>query len=184
MFIIAADQKRQGLLEGGVVGTQMSNLGMELGLKDLGIDFARAKVGDRYVMAELKKRGWLLGGESSGHLVCRSLTSTGDGIVAALQVLQAMRRNDKTLHELKTQMQKMPQSLVNVRFPTRVDLDNYPAVQAQVDIIEERLAGKGRVLLRPSGTEPVVRVMVEGENADLVTQFANELAHDVQQIVS
>jgi phosphoglucosamine mutase len=95
-----------------------------------------------------------------------------------------MRRNDKTLHELKTQMQKMPQSLVNVRFPTRVDLDNYPAVQAQVDIIEERLAGKGRVLLRPSGTEPVVRVMVEGENADLVTQFANELAHDVQQIVS
>ena len=183
MFIIAADQKRQGLLEGGVVGTQMSNLGMELGLKDLGIDFARAKVGDRYVMAELKKRGWLLGGESSGHLVCRSLTSTGDGIVAALQVLQAMRRNDKTLHELKSQMQKMPQSLVNVRFPTRVDLDNYPAVQAQVDIIEGRLAGKGRVLLRPSGTEPVVRVMVEGENADLVNQFANELAHDVQQIV-
>ncbi len=183
MFIIAADQKRQGLLQGGVVGTQMSNLGMELGLQELGIDFARAKVGDRYVMQELKKRGWLLGGESSGHLICRNLTSTGDGIVAALQVLQAMQRTGKSLHELKSEMHKMPQSLVNVRFPTRVDLANYPAVQAQVDVIEERLAGKGRVLLRPSGTEPVVRVMVEGENAELVGQFAQELAHDVQQIV-
>ena len=183
MFIIAADQKRQGLLEGGVVGTQMSNLGMELALQELGIDFARAKVGDRYVMAELKKRGWILGGESSGHLVCRKLTSTGDGIVAALQVLQAMRRTGKSLHELKSQMQKMPQSLVNVRFPTRVDLAAYPEVQAQVAIVEQRLAGKGRVLLRPSGTEPVVRVMVEGENADLTNQFANELAHDVRQIV-
>ena len=184
MFIIAADQKRQGLLEGGVVGTQMSNLGMELGLKELGIDFARAKVGDRYVMQELKSRGWLLGGESSGHLICRNLTSTGDGIVAALQVLQAMQRTGKSLHELKSEMRKMPQSLVNVRFPTRVDLSDYPAVQDQVDVIEERLAGKGRVLLRPSGTEPVVRVMVEGENAELVSQFAQELAHDVQQIVS
>ncbi|MDP6190525.1 MAG: phosphoglucosamine mutase [Gammaproteobacteria bacterium] len=183
MFIIAADQKRQGLLEGGVVGTQMSNLGMELALQELGIDFARAKVGDRYVMAELKKRGWILGGESSGHLVCRKLTSTGDGIVAALRVLQAMRRTGKSLHELKSQMQKMPQSLVNVRFPTRVDLAAYPEVQAQVAIVEQRLAGKGRVLLRPSGTEPVVRVMVEGENADLTNQFANELAHDVRQIV-
>ena len=183
MFIIAADQKRQGLLEGGVVGTQMSNLGMELGLKELGVDFARAKVGDRYVMQELKSRGWLLGGESSGHLICRNLTSTGDGIVAALQVLQAMQRTGKSLHELKSEMRKMPQSLVNVRFPTRVDLGDYPAVQGQVDVIEERLAGKGRVLLRPSGTEPVVRVMVEGENAELVSQFAQELAHDVQQIV-
>ena len=183
MFIIAADQKRQGLLEGGVVGTQMSNLGMELGLKERGIDFARAKVGDRYVMQELKQRGWLLGGESSGHLVCRNLTSTGDGIVAALQVLQAMERTGKSLHELKSEMVKMPQSLVNVRFPTRIDLNDYPAVQKQVDEVEERLAGKGRVLLRPSGTEPVVRVMVEGEDESLVSQFANELAHDVQQIV-
>ena len=94
-----------------------------------------------------------------------------------------MQRTGKSLHELKSEMHKMPQSLVNVRFPTRVDLANYPAVQAQVDVIEERLAGKGRVLLRPSGTEPVVRVMVEGENAELVGQFAQELAHDVQQIV-
>jgi phosphoglucosamine mutase len=183
MFIIAADQKRQGLLEGGVVGTQMSNLGMELGLKERGIDFARAKVGDRYVMQELKQRGWLLGGESSGHLVCRNLTSTGDGIVAALQVLQAMERTGKSLHELKSEMVKMPQSLVNVRFPTRIDLNDYPAVQKQVDEVEQRLAGKGRVLLRPSGTEPVVRVMVEGEDEALVSQFASELAHDVQQIV-
>ncbi len=184
MFIIAADQKRQGLLEGGVVGTQMSNLGMEQGLQKLGIEFTRAKVGDRYVMHELKKRGWLLGGESSGHLVCRNLTSTGDGIVAALQVLQAMKCTGKSLHELKNQMQKMPQSLVNVRFPTRVDLADYPAVQEQVDLLEEHLSGKGRVLLRPSGTEPVVRVMVEGENADLVNQFAQQLAHDVREIVS
>ncbi len=183
MFIIAAEQKRQGMLHGGVVGTQMSNLGMELGLQELGIEFCRAKVGDRYVMQELKKRGWLLGGESSGHLVCRNLTSTGDGIVAALQVLQAMERTGKSLHELKSEMVKMPQSLVNVRFPTRIDLNDYPAVQKQVDEVEQRLAGRGRVLLRPSGTEPVVRVMVEGEDSALVNQFANELAHDVQQIV-
>ena len=184
MFIIAAHLKRNGQLEGGVVGTQMSNLGMELGLKDLGIDFVRAKVGDRYVMQQLKEKGWLLGGESSGHLICRNLTTTGDGIVAALQVLQAMQTSRKTLHELKNQMQKMPQKLINLRFAHRVNLSEYPAIDDVVHALEKRMGGRGRVLLRPSGTEPVVRVMVEGEDADLVSQYAQELAHDVNQVIS
>ena len=184
MFIIAAHLKRNGQLEGGVVGTQMSNLGMELGLKDLGIDFVRAKVGDRFVMQQLKEKGWLLGGESSGHLICRNLTTTGDGIVAALQVLQAMQTSETTLHELKNQMQKMPQKLINLRFAHRVNLSEYPAIDDVVNAIEKRMGGRGRVLLRPSGTEPVVRVMVEGEDADLVSQYAQELAHDVNEIIS
>jgi len=184
MFIIAAHLKRNGQLEGGVVGTQMSNLGMELGLKDLGIDFVRAKVGDRYVMQQLKEKGWLLGGESSGHLICRNLTTTGDGIVAALQVLQAMQTSRKTLHALKNQMQKMPQKLINLRFDQRVNLSEYPAIDDVVKTLEKRMGDRGRVLLRPSGTEPVVRVMVEGEDADLVSQYAQELAHDVNQVIS
>jgi phosphoglucosamine mutase len=183
MFIIAASLKRNGQLEGGVVGTQMSNLGMELGLKDLGIDFVRAKVGDRYVMQQLKAKGWLLGGESSGHLICRNLTTTGDGIVAALQVLQAIQSSRKTLHELKNEMHKMPQKLINLRFDNRVNLAEYPAIDDAVNAIEKRMGGRGRVLLRPSGTEPVVRVMVEGEDADLVNQYAQELAHDVNQLI-
>jgi len=184
MFIIAAHLKRNSQLEGGVVGTQMSNLGMELGLKDLGIDFVRAKVGDRYVMEQLKEKGWLLGGESSGHLICRNLTTTGDGIVAALQVLQAMKSSRKTLYELKSQMKKMPQKLINLRFTHRVNLSEYPAIDEVVNALEKRLGDRGRVLLRPSGTEPVVRVMVEGEDADLVSQYAKELAHDVNQVIS
>ena len=184
MFIIAAHLKRNGLLEGGVVGTQMSNLGMELGLKDLGIDFSRAQVGDRYVMQELRDKGWLLGGESSGHLICRNLTTTGDGILAALQVLQAIQSSRKSLYELKSQMQKMPQKMVNLRFGSRVNLSEYPALDGMVEAMEKRMGGRGRVLLRPSGTEPLVRVMVEGEDADLVSQYAQELAHDVNQVIS
>ncbi len=183
IFVVATDKKRNGQLEGGVVGTLMSNLGMELALNDLGIEFARAKVGDRYVMEELRKRDWLFGGESSGHLICRNITTTGDGIVAALQVLQAMQRFGQSLHELKNKMHKLPQTLVNVRFPKRVDLKAYPEIQKQVQVVEERLGSKGRVLLRASGTEPMIRVMVEGENEELVNQYANELAHDVQKIV-
>ena len=184
MFIIAAHLKNNGQLEGGVVGTQMSNLGMELGLKDLGIGFVRSKVGDRYVMQQLKEKGWLLGGESSGHLICRNLTTTGDGIVAALQVLQAMQSSRKTLHELKNEMQKMPQKLINLRFGNRVNLAKYPAIDDVVSAIEKRMGDRGRVLLRSSGTEPVVRVMVEGEDADLVSQYAQELAHDVNKAIS
>jgi len=183
MFIIAASLKRNGQLEGGVVGTQMSNLGMELGLKDLGIDFVRAKVGDRYVMQQLREKGWKLGGESSGHLICRDLTTTGDGIVAALQVLQAMQSSGKTLHELKNEMQKMPQKLINLRFANRVNLADFPAIDTAVDAIEKRMGSRGRVLLRSSGTEPVVRVMVEGEDVDLVNQYAQELAHDVNELI-
>ncbi|MDB9957503.1 phosphoglucosamine mutase [Oceanospirillaceae bacterium] len=183
MFIIAASLKRNGQLEGGVVGTQMSNLGMELGLKDLGIDFVRAKVGDRYVMQQLREKGWKLGGESSGHLICRDLTTTGDGIVAALQVLQAMQSSGKTLHELKNEMQKMPQKLINLRFANRVNLADFPAINTAVDVIEKRMGSRGRVLLRSSGTEPVVRVMVEGEDVDLVNQYAQELSHDVNELI-
>lgn len=183
IFIIAASLKRNGQLKGGVVGTQMSNLGMELGLKDLGIDFVRAKVGDRYVMQQLREKGWKLGGESSGHLICRDLTTTGDGIVAALQVLQAMQSSGKTLHELKNEMQKMPQKLINLRFANRVNLADFPAINTAVDAIEKRMGSRGRVLLRSSGTEPVVRVMVEGEDVDLVNQYAQELAHDVNELI-
>ncbi len=183
IFIIAASLKRNGQLEGGVVGTQMSNLGMELGLKDLGIDFVRAKVGDRYVMQQLREKGWKLGGESSGHLICRDLTTTGDGIVAALQVLQAMQSSGKTLHELKNEMQKMPQKLINLRFANRVNLADFPAINTAVDAIEKRMGSRGRVLLRSSGTEPAVRVMVEGEDVDLVNQYAQELAHDVNELI-
>jgi phosphoglucosamine mutase len=161
----------------------MSNLGMELGLKDLGIDFVRAKVGDRYVMQQLREKGWKLGGESSGHLICRDLTTTGDGIVAALQVLQAMQSSGKTLHELKNEMQKMPQKLINLRFANRVNLVDFPAIDTAVDAIEKRMGSRGRVLLRSSGTEPVVRVMVEGEDVDLVNQYAQELAHDVNELI-
>jgi len=135
-------------------------------------------------MQELRDKGWLLGGESSGHLICRNLTTTGDGIVAALQVLQAIQSSRKSLYELKSQMQKMPQKMVNLRLGSRVNLSEYPALDGIVDAMEKRMGGRGRVLLRPSGTEPLVRVMVEGEDADLVSQYAQELAHDVNEVIS
>lgn len=184
LYIIAADRQRRGVLNGGVVGTQMSNIGLEMGLQKLGISFARAKVGDRYVNALLEQMGWQLGGESSGHIICRDRNSTGDGIVGALQVLLPIQQTGKSLHELKQAMFKMPQTLVNIRLQHRIDLTKYPAIGEQVAELEARLGNTGRVLLRPSGTEPLLRVLVEGENSELVCQYAQQLARDISNILA
>ncbi|MFP5382991.1 MAG: phosphoglucosamine mutase [Gammaproteobacteria bacterium] len=182
LYIIACDRLATGNLDGGVVGTLMSNFGLELALQEFGVDFVRARVGDRYVMAELEARGWRLGGESSGHLVCLDRTSTGDGTVSALQVLAAMRRTGRSLAELRSGMRKLPQTMINVPLTARRDVAGQPAMVAAVADAEARLAGRGRVLLRPSGTEPVVRVMVEGEDAALVTELASWLADQAAKI--
>lgn len=184
LFIIASHARAIGRLQGGVVGTLMSNLGLELGLKDQGVPFLRAKVGDRYVMQMLSEQGWRYGGESSGHLLCLDANTTGDGIVAALQVLQALSDTGSTLHVWQQRMIKMPQVMINVKRTRQADVLSLPAVVSAVSATEERLAGRGRVLLRPSGTEPVVRVMVEGEDAALVRQLATELAETVELALS
>jgi phosphoglucosamine mutase len=176
LFIIAVARQQEGTLQGGVVGTLMSNLGLEHALKAHGIEFDRASVGDRYVLEMLQQTGRVIGGESSGHIICLDRTTTGDGIVSALQVLAAMRRYSKSLYELKAGMHKYPQRMINVPVSQRIDLGATPAVQAAVSSAEQRLAGRGRVLLRPSGTEPVVRVMVEGEDEQQVVEEADQLA--------
>ncbi|WP_207062355.1 phosphoglucosamine mutase [Motiliproteus sp. SC1-56] len=183
LLIVALERKREGQLEGGLVGTQMSNFGMELALAEHGVPFVRARVGDRYVMEELIKNGWDLGGESSGHIICRQLTTTGDGIVAALQVLRAVVLQERSLAELKGQMAKMPQHMVNVRLKEKGDPTRLPKIQEAVRAVEAHLGGKGRVLLRPSGTEPVVRVMVEGEEIEIVESLTEELAEAVRKAI-
>lgn len=180
LFMIARDQLSRGKLAGGVVGTQMTNLAMELALQDLGIPFCRAKVGDRYVMEMLKELGWRLGGENSGHIICLDHATTGDGIVAALQVLQAVVRAGVSLLQLRAGLQLFPQTLVNVRFAGGVDPLADPAVQQAVKQAEQALAGRGRVLLRKSGTEPLIRVMVEGHEAALVNALAEKIAEQVR----
>ncbi len=181
LYIIARHLRLNGQFEGGVVGTLMSNFGLEQALLRDKVPFVRAKVGDRYVMEQLAAHNWLLGGESSGHLVCRHLTSTGDGTVSALQVLKAMVNSGNSLHELKQGMQKMPQTMINVRTRQKVDLSAVPEIGAAVASTEAILADRGRVLLRPSGTEPVVRVMIEGEDAGEVEQLCGELAGKVEK---
>ncbi|HWK54647.1 MAG TPA: phosphoglucosamine mutase [Hyphomicrobiales bacterium] len=179
LYIIVRHKRERNLLGGGVVGTQMSNFGLELALQSAGIPFARSRVGDRYVMAELLNRGWLFGGESSGHLICLDATSTGDGIVSALQVLAALQASGRSLHELKQGMAKFPQKMINVKVADRDKLGGNPTIDGAVAEAEAQLAGKGRVLLRPSGTEPVIRVMVEGQDAVLVGQMAQQLSEVV-----
>jgi phosphoglucosamine mutase len=181
MAMHARSRKRLG---GGVVGTLMSNLGLELALKKEKIDFVRANVGDRYVMQQLKEHNWRFGGESSGHLLCLDSTSTGDGVVAALQIMMALQDSGKSLNELKSGMIKCPQAMINVRRNKDIDVAKDKIIQAAAAEVEAELAGRGRVLLRPSGTEPVVRVMVEGENGDLVAKKAQQLAEIVEKIIS
>ncbi|NVK43831.1 MAG: phosphoglucosamine mutase [Oceanospirillaceae bacterium] len=181
LFIIARQMQHQGTLNGGVVGTLMSNFGLERALRQAEIPFVRARVGDRYVLEELDRRDWLLGAENSGHVVCRHLTTTGDGIIAGLQVLKAMVDSGSKLHELKSGMTKLPQEMINVRVAKRVDIDGVEPIERAVARIEERLGDSGRVLLRPSGTEPVVRVMIEGEDPALVADLCRELADDVEK---
>ncbi|HEC20428.1 MAG TPA: phosphoglucosamine mutase [Gammaproteobacteria bacterium] len=184
LYIIARSRLNEGSLEGAVVGTLMSNLGLEVALKRDGVDFKRANVGDRYVMELLTDGGWTLGGESSGHIICLDRTSTGDGIVAALQVLYAVDRAGLSLHELKSGMSKFPQHMENVRVSGRVDIAGSEAIQQAIRDVEGELGERGRVLLRPSGTEPLVRVMVEGEDVGQVTQLTQRLAQVVQEALS
>ena len=180
-YVIARHRQGLGRLHDAVVGTQMSNLGLELALREQGLDFHRAKVGDRYIMEMLTSNGWLLGGESSGHIICLDITSTGDGIIAALQVLEAMLLSSQPLASLAGGMQRFPQHMVNVRLAERVDVTGSPSVLSAVAATEARLKGEGRVLLRPSGTEPVIRVMVEGRQAAEVEALACELAEVVSR---
>ncbi len=176
LFVIACERRRRNIEFGGVVGTKMSNLGMELALAEREVPFARTAVGDRFVLQEMQQRGWQLGGESSGHIICHDITTTGDGIVSALQVLTAVVLTGKPLRELRGAMQKFPQTMINVRLGQDPDVSASQSVRDAVSGVEDKLQGRGRVLLRPSGTEPVLRVMVEGEDADLVARLARELA--------
>ena len=184
LFIIANDRIRTATMQGGVVGTLMSNLGLEHALAQAKVPFARAKVGDRYVMEMLQSRDWLIGGESSGHIICLDRTTTGDGIISSLQVLTAMVHSGKSLLELRSTMQKYPQTLLNVRMARQADISTHAMVQQAVRDAEARLADQGRVLLRPSGTEPVVRVMVEGRDAQQVQQLASQIADAVKAAIS
>jgi len=176
LFIIAESRRKTGSLTGSVVGTVMSNLGLEHALSERGVGFERALVGDRYVMEILKREGWMIGGESSGHILCLDRTSTGDGIVSALQVIAAMFESGETLYELKSGMKKYPQHLINVPADKSFDLSGNDVVNQAIRDVESELNGRGRVLLRPSGTEPVVRVMVEGIEHMQVTGLATQLA--------
>jgi phosphoglucosamine mutase len=161
----------------------MSNLGLEHALQGLGIEFRRARVGDRYVLELLREHGGLLGGESSGHIICLDRSTTGDGMVSALQVLATMVQKNASLHQLKQGMKKYPQHMINVPLAQPIDVDSSAPIQAAVAGAEAVLNGKGRVLLRPSGTEPLIRVMVEGEDASLVREQARLLARVVEQAV-
>jgi len=183
IYIIAKSRLEVGQLSGPVVGTLMTNLGMEHGLKRLGINLLRANVGDRYVLEMMNEHQGILGGENSGHIICLDRTTTGDGIIAALQIMAEMYNSGKNLHELKSGMQKYPQVLINVKTTKKVNPDTNGAIQKAVRVVEEKLGNKGRVLLRASGTEPLVRVMVEGEQADLVNNYAQQLADDVRKAI-
>ncbi|MCK4840463.1 MAG: phosphoglucosamine mutase [Methylococcales bacterium] len=183
IYIIAKSKLEAGELKDTVVGTLMSNLGMEHGLNALGLNLIRANVGDRYVMEMLNKHKVILGGEGSGHIICLDKTTTGDGIVAALQVLAEVQSSGKSLHELKSGMTKYPQILKNVKVNKKVNIDEVETVQKAVKAVEKQMAGKGRVLLRASGTEPLIRVMVEGENHDDVIKHVNHLVDVVKKSI-
>lgn len=181
LYIIAKSRQAAGIMRGEVVGTLMSNLGFEHALKRLQIGFTRTRVGDRYIMEQLKIADGILGGEPSGHIICRDRTSTGDGIVAALQVLAALSRLDANLADLGAEVERYPQVLINVRLDAQRDIVGLPAIQDALAKAERDLAGRGRILLRPSGTEPLVRVMVEGVDGDQVNRLAVWLADVVRE---
>ena len=181
LYIIACDRQERGRLGGGVVGTLMSNLGFELALKRKGIEFCRSAVGDRYVMEELLKRKWRLGGENSGHVICLDYTSTGDGIISALQVLKAALRQGKPLNELVADLEMFPQELVNIRVNAGFDALSDEKVKQEIRMVEGELGETGRVLIRKSGTEPLIRVMVEGQERSVVRQYAARLADCIRQ---
>lgn len=181
LYVIAMAAYAKGSLKGGVVGTLMTNLGLEHAFKQHEIPFSRAGVGDRYVMEQLLDKNWRLGGESSGHLICLEQTTTGDGIIAALQVIAAVVEQGKSLKELAEGMKKYPMVLINIRVTKKPDLDNNSEIQATLTEAEAELADSGRVLLRPSGTEPLIRVMVEGQDKAQVESVAQKLADVVKK---
>jgi phosphoglucosamine mutase len=181
LYVLATDRQDQGLLQGGVIGTVMSNFGLELALKKRNIPFLRAPVGDRHVHKALVGNGWVLGGEASGHLLCLDRTSTGDGIVSALLVLEVMANKGKGLAELAADVQKLPQVMINVPVSRKVaDLDDSDTIKTAVRSVEDQLGETGRVILRPSGTEPLIRVTLEGTDKDLVNRLAEDLANVVR----
>ncbi len=183
IYIIAKARLKLGVMSGPVVGTLMTNLGMEHGLKKLGLNLLRANVGDRYVMEMLIEHQGILGGENSGHIICLDRTTTGDGIIAALQVMAEMQDTGKNLHELKSGMQKYPQVLVNVKTTKKMTPEHDENIQKTVKAIEKKLGDSGRVLLRASGTEPLIRVMVEGQQEDQVRNYAHQIAEDVKKVM-
>ncbi len=183
IYIIAKARLDSGQMSGPVVGTLMTNLGMEHALKKLGINLLRANVGDRYVMEMLSEHKGILGGENSGHIICLDRTTTGDGIIAALQVMAEMQSTGKNLHELKSGMQKYPQVLINVKTTKKINPDQDEDIQKAVKAVEKKLGDSGRVLLRASGTEPLIRVMVEGQQEDLVKNYAQQIAGGVKKLI-
>jgi phosphoglucosamine mutase len=180
LFIMAMSRRERGTLRGGVVGTLMTNFGLEQAFADKGIPFKRAAVGDRYVMNLLKQQDWELGGETSGHIICLDKSTTGDGIVSALEVLTVLRQTGRGLAELTSGMEIYPQTMINVRTERRFDVKSSARISQAVAAAESELAGRGRVVLRASGTEPVVRVMVEGQDAGLVERLSRDLAETVR----
>jgi len=183
LFVIARAQQRAGNKHPVIVGTLMSNLGLEQALESYNMALHRANVGDRYVMEMLKETGATVGGEASGHIICLDKTTTGDGIVAALQVLAEIQETGITLHELRSAVTKFPQRLINVRINKMVNLSDHDEVNAAIKAVEDKLGNNGRVLLRSSGTEPVIRVMVEGRDAALINQLAIELAEVIEALL-
>ena len=181
LYVLATARKEDGNLRGPVVGTVMSNLGLELALKRHDIEFKRASVGDRYVLETLRQTGGIIGGETSGHMICLDQTTTGDGLISALQILAVMKRTGKPLSELAAGMTRYPQKMLNVPTSRRVDPDTCPAIRDAVSQAESELAQSGRVVLRASGTEPVIRVMVEGRNENQVVALAKRLASVVAE---
>lgn len=181
LFVLARHLKEGGLLNGGVVGTLMSNLGLEKAMQQMGIEFVRAKVGDRYVMELLDQHQWTLGGEGSGHIICLEHNSTGDGAVSALQVLAALVERNESLADAVAGMIKMPQVMINVRGKNCAQAMQSNSIKQAVADVESELKGDGRVLLRPSGTEPVVRVMLEGKDQKQIETLCQQLADKVEK---
>jgi phosphoglucosamine mutase len=186
LFIIASDRQANDQLNGGVIGTVMTNLGLEVALKSRDIPFGRTRVGDRYIHQELVQRGWAIGGETSGHILCLDRTSTGDGIVSALQILEIMARTGQSLAELTRPLQKFPQVMINVPIDAarRAELDGSERIRSEVAAVEREMHDRGRVILRPSGTEPLIRVTLEGEDEHQVQRLAQRLADVVRQELS
>jgi phosphoglucosamine mutase len=182
LLVITRALKEKNQLKGGVVGTLMTNMAIEKALHDLGVEFIRTQVGDRYVLEALLEKGWLIGGENSGHILTLDQHSTGDAIIASLQVLKSLRLLNQSLHEATKDSPLYPQVLINVETHKKIDLEKNKSIQDAVKMVEVKLNSKGRVLLRPSGTEPKIRVMVEGEDFEAVKNHAHFIADTVREV--